>query len=414
MRILVLGIGKIGTTLLKELTRSEEVSELVAADRNVKWVQQVIKELGSDKIQAEQIDAENHVQLVNLMRKDFDVVASALLREHQVGATASAIEAGVPFTDIGNPSQVFELDEAAKDAGVTVIPSFGFDVGIDLFCKGKGVSQLDNVKSIHMYAGGFPQKNTPAYNNLLRYKVSWAWFRAMKSYLGKTKIIRDGKIVDVDRLGGPGNPELIRFPEPIGECEAFYTGAPFDLIEQLNLSDVTDAWDKTVRWPGHCDLWKKLIDLNLTSFKPLKISFKVKPPKEGHVFDEVTYLDDGYEISPFEFLVAIGERYWRYEKGEGDACVLRVEVSGETNGKQTMYTYEMIDFYDPEDNVTAMGRTTAFPCAIVSQMLARGEFKEKGVIHVGKVGGNKDLAERILEELAKRNIRIRESVSRVL
>lgn len=102
------------------------------------------------------------------------------------------------------------------------------------------------------------------------------------------------------------------------------------------------------------------------------------------------------------------------KKGEGDACVLRVEVSGEKNRKQTMYSYEMIDLYDLEDNVTAMGRTTAFPCAIVSQMLARGEFKEKGVIHVGKVGGNKELAERILEELAKRNIRIRESVSRVL
>lgn len=414
MRILVLGIGKIGTTLLKELNRSEGVSELVAADRNVKWVQHVIKELGSDKIQAEQINADDHAQLVNLMRKDFDAVASALLREHQNGATAAAIEAGVPFTDVGNPPPVFELDPAAKDAGVTVIPSFGFDVGIDLFCKGKGVSNLDKVESIHMYAGGFPQRNTPAYNNLLQYKISWAWFRAMKSYLGTTNIIRDGKVVEVDRLGGPGNPELIRFPDPIGECEAFYTGAPFDLIEQLNLNNVVDAWDKTVRWPGHCELWKKLIEMKFISFEPLRIDFKVKPPKDGYVFEEVTYLDEPLEISPFEFLAAMGERYWRYEQGEGDACVLNVEVSGEKNGKQTIYSYEMIDLYDPVDNVTAMGRTTAFPCAIVSQMLARGEFKEKGVIHVGKVGGNKELADRISGELAKRNIHIRESVNRYL
>lgn len=415
VRILVLGIGKIGTTLLKELNRSEEVSELVAADRNIKWVQQVIKDLGSDKIQAEQVNAEDHAQLVNLMQNDFDAVASALLREHQVGATTAAIEAGVCFTDIGNPSTVFTLNEAARDAEVTVIPSFGFDVGIDLFCKGRGASQLTQVEKIHMYAGGFPQRNTPGYNNLLRYKVSWAWFRAMKSYLGKTTIIRDGKVVEVDRLGGPGNPENIRFPEPIGECEAFYTGAPFELIEQLGLNNVVDAWDKTVRWKGHCELWKKLIELNLTSFEPLKISFVVEPPKEGgYVFDKVTYLEEGYEIRPFEFLAALGEKYLRYDKGEGDVCVLRVDVSGKKNGNQMMYSYEMIDFSDAENDVTAMGRTTAYPCAIISQMLARGEFKEKGVIHVGKVAGNKEYADRIFEEFAKRNIHIKETISRFL
>ena len=415
MRILILGIGKIGSTLLKELNRSEEVTEIVAADRDVKRVQHIIKELGSEKTSAEQIDAQNHVQLVNLMQKDFDVVASALLREHQVGATAAAIEAGLCFTDVGNPSNVFELNEAAKDAGVTVVPSFGFDVGIDLFCKGYGVHQLDTVDSIHTYAGGFPQRNTPGYNNLLRYKVSWAWFRAMKSYLGKTNIIRNGKVIEVDRLGGPGNPEPIRFPEPIGECEAFYTGAPFELIEQLGIQDVKDAWDKSVRWEGHCATWEKLIELNLTSFEPLKISFKVDPPKEGgYLFDKITYVEDGYELRPFEFMAALGEKYLKYEQGEGDACVLRVEVGGEKNGKQLKYTYEMIELYDAEYDVTAMGRTTAYPCAIMAQMLAKGEIKEPGVIHVGKLAGNNEIADRIFAKLAMRNIHIRESVSRYL
>ncbi len=42
MRGLNLGIRNIGTILLKDLNRSEEISEIIAADRDVKRVQQVI------------------------------------------------------------------------------------------------------------------------------------------------------------------------------------------------------------------------------------------------------------------------------------------------------------------------------------------------------------------------------------
>ena len=79
-----------------------------------------------------------------------------------------------------------------------------------------------------------------------------------------------------------------------------------------------------------------------------------------------------------------------------------------------MYSYELIDLYDAENDVTAMGRTTAYPCAITCQMLAKGEIKEKGVIHVGKLAGNRELADRIFAKLAGKNIYIRESVSRYL
>ncbi|MBE0512488.1 saccharopine dehydrogenase NADP-binding domain-containing protein [Candidatus Bathyarchaeota archaeon] len=392
MRILVLGVGKQGSVLVRDLIESDEVSEVVAGDRDIERLKQCVDKLESEKVRAEQIDVTDHAKLVRLMRRRFDVVANALLWKYSVDVAKAAIEVGVNYVDLGPSPNVFELDEAAKAAEVTVIPSCGLDPGIDIILEGYGAKKLDTVERIHMWCGGIPQKNTPAYNSPLRYKISWWWEGAISTYCGTAKILRDGKIVEVEKLSGPGNPEIITFTEPVGECEAFYVGAPLLLIEHLGLKNVKEAWSKTVRWPGHCDIWRKLIDFGLTR---TDLRLKIK----------------GCEVTPREFLVELGEKTLQYEKGEGDLVVQRVHVLGQKNGERTLYAYEFMDFYDEENDTTAMARTTAYPCSIVAQMIARGDIKEKGVVHAGKIGWNIQLAENFFSELAKRGIHIKETVT---
>ena len=394
MRILVLGVGKQGSILVRDLIESDEVSEVVAGDVNIKRLKQYVDKLKSEKVRAEQIDVTNHAKLVKLMRRGFDVVANALLWKYSVDVAKAAIEVGVNYVDLGPSPNVFEFGEAAKAAGVTVMPSCGLDPGIDSVLEGYGARKLDKVERIYMWCGGIPQKNTPAYNNPLRYKISWWWEGAISTYCDTAKILRDGKIVEVEKLSGPGNPEIITFPEPVGECEAFYVGAPLLLIEHLGLKEVKEAWSKTVRWPGHCDIWRKLIDLGLTR---TDLRLKIK----------------GCEITPREFLIELGDKTLQYEKGEGDLVVQRVHVIGEKNGEKTTYAYEFMDFYDEENDTTAMARTTAYPCSIVARMIARGDIKEKGVIHAGKIGWNLQLAETFFSELEERGISINETVTAV-
>ena len=392
MRILVLGVGKQGSVLVRDLIEGEEVTEVVAGDIDIGRVRSYVEELRSEKVRAERIDVTDHAKLVNLMRGNFDVVASALLWKYNVDAAKAAIEVGVNYVDLGSPPQIYELDESAKDAGVTVIPSCGLEPGIDSMLQAYGARKLDKVEKIHTWCGGIPQKNTQGYRNPLRYKISWWWEGAISMSCGTAKILRNGKIVEVNKLA---DPETIRFPEPVGECEAFYTGAPILLIEHLGLKNVKEAWSKTVRWPGHCAIWKKLIDLNLTR---TDLHLKIK----------------GCEITPREFLIQLGEKTLQYEKGEGDLVVMRVHVTGEKNKEKTTYSYELIDFYDKEKNITAMSRTTAYPCSIVAQMIARGDIKEKGVIHAGKIGWDKQLAGSFFSELRKRNINITETITHPL
>jgi saccharopine dehydrogenase-like NADP-dependent oxidoreductase len=92
--------------------------------------------------------------------------------------------------------------------------------------------------------------------------------------------------------------------------------------------------------------------------------------------------------------------------------VERVSVMGEKDGVDTKYSYLLIDFYDEETGFTAMQRTTGFPASIVSQMIGRGDIKEKGVINPGKIGWNTKLAEKFFSELKKRKIAVSETITR--
>ncbi|MCD6263482.1 saccharopine dehydrogenase NADP-binding domain-containing protein [Candidatus Bathyarchaeota archaeon] len=386
MKVLVLGVGKMGYGLLKDLNAQPHVSKIVAADINLERAKMTAKRVGGEKIEVRKLDVTDRRETLKLMREGFDVVASALPRPFCDVAAAAAIEAGLGYADVAASfDTIFDLDEMAKEAGVTVVPHIGLDIGIDRVLCGVGARKLDKPEKFHVWCGGFPQKGTPAYNNPLRYKISWYWPYAVLTNIGVSRVLKDGKIVEIPRLS---DPEEVVFPEPIGQCEAFTTGSLIDVVEHLGLEGVKDAWSKTVRWPGHCEIWRKLIDLHLLDEEPVDVG--------------------GVEVSPRNLFIALGEKTLQYKPGEGDAVCQRVEVSGIKDGDPASYIYEFIDLYDPENDISAMARTTAFPCSIVAQMIARGEFKYKGVVHPVKIGYDEELSKKFFRELAKRRIRISE------
>jgi saccharopine dehydrogenase-like NADP-dependent oxidoreductase len=399
MRILVLGAtGKMGSVVIKDLVRSDSVTEVVATDLYIEKLRQLAETLSSEKLKVEQIDITDHSKLLHLMKENFNVVVSALnyvaLREHYIDVVKAAIEAHVNYVDLVlfEPPRlylpnIFELDKAAREAEVTLIPGCGLDPGINHICVGYASRQLEKVKKICLYCGGFPRKGTLGYRNPLHYKITFAWESVIRAVHGKAKILQDGRIVEVDKLM---NPEIIEFPEPVGKCEAWYLEAPFSLIDQLGLKYVEEAWSKTVRWPGYCDMWKKLIDLHITSEEPLRIK--------------------GCDVTPREFLIALGNKILQYQEGEGDVVVERNIIIGERGSKEVTYCYDLIDFYDEKSKVTAMGRTTGYMCSIIAQMIGRGDIKEKGVVHPGKIGWNHEAARKFFTELARRNITITETI----
>jgi lysine 6-dehydrogenase len=388
-----------GQAVLKDLMESDEVKEIVAADINIETLKDYVNKLReiderAEKIEPIRIDATNLDQLRDVLKRGFDVVSDCLLWTYTPLVTKACVDAGTSHVDLSSdlsPQEILELDKTAKDTGATIIPDCGQDPGIDNVVEGYAARKLDEVKKIHMYiADGIPQKGTPAYYNPLQYTAIWTVTGIISELSGKTEILMGGKEVEVDKLV---EPETLIFPEPIGEVEAWYSKYPKMLIETLGLKDVEEAWDKTVRWPGWCETWRKLIALNLTSTEPMTIK--------------------GVKTSPLEFFTQLLEKYLKpdAEAGDRDLVVEKIEAVGEKDGVDMKYSYLMIDFYDEDKGLTAFQRATCYPISIVSQMIGRGDIKEKGVIHCGKIGWNRELAKKFFSELAKRNLIINETVT---
>jgi len=384
MRVLVLGVGKMGFGLLKDLAAQRQVDEIVAADVNLEGAKGFATKVGSDKIsRVEKADVTDRKATVRLI-KGFDVVAAGLPRPFCDQAVAASIEAGVGWADVAADfGTIFSQHDDAAKAGVTVVPHIGLDVGTDRVLLGVGARKLDKVESLYVGCGGFPQRGTPGYNNPLKYKISWYWPFAVNSNLGTCKVLRGGKTVEIPILS---DAQDILFPEPLGRLEAYTNSSLRDTIEHLGLKDVRDAYAQTIRWPGHSETWAMLKELHLLDREPVKVR--------------------GVDVSPLEFWYALGEKWLQYEPSEGDAICQRVIVGGAKDGESAAYTYEFMDFYDPEEDITAMARTTAFPCSIVAQMIAKGEMDMPGVIHPAKIGYEEVLSDKFFEEMARRRINI--------
>ena len=387
MRVLVLGVGKMGYVLLKDLAAQRTVDEIVAADANLEGAKAHAAKVGSDKIKkVEKIDVTDRKATVKLIR-GFDVVAAGLPRPFCDQAITATIEAGVGWADVAADfGTIFSQHETARKAGVTVVPHIGLDVGTDRVLCGVGARKLDKVESLYVGCGGFPQKGTPGYRNPLKYKISWYWPFAVNSNLGTCKVLRGGKTVEIPILS---DAQDILFPEPLGRLEAYTNGSLGDVIEHLGLKGVKDAYAQTIRWPGHSETWTMLKELHLLDREPVNVR--------------------GVEVSPRELWYALGEKWLQYEPGEGDAVCQRVIVAGMKDGESAAWTYEFMDFYDLEEDITAMARTTAYPCSIVAQMIAKGEMDVPGVIHPAKIGYDERLTGIFFKEMARRRINITES-----
>ena len=57
MKVLVLGVGKMGYGLLKDLSAQSHVDKIVAADMNVAQASAFAERVGSDKIRVLKLDA---------------------------------------------------------------------------------------------------------------------------------------------------------------------------------------------------------------------------------------------------------------------------------------------------------------------------------------------------------------------
>jgi saccharopine dehydrogenase-like NADP-dependent oxidoreductase len=363
MKILLLGVGMQGKTALHDLVNSPAVTDIVAADREFEALQAHVEAMHyRDKIRCEPVDAANPLDIDRLMGQGSDVVID-LLPVPFIGTVArSAVEHGVHLvnTFYATPEVVALADEAEAQ-GITILPEFGMDPGLDLVLLGEAVRSLDRVEEIISYGAGFPEPE--AAGNPLKYKVTWTFDGVLKSYRRAGRVIREGQIVEIQdtEMFSPEHIHEIEI-EGMGRLEAFPNGDALKYADLLGIewSQLQNMGRYVLRWSGHCAFWKTLVDLGLLDDEPLLV--------------------DGAAVDRKRFLAAAIEPQIQYAADERDVVVVRIEAAGWKDGERKRAAYQVIDKRDLETGFTAMSRTVGYTASIGAQMIGSGQITKCGLL----------------------------------
>jgi len=266
---------------------------------------------------------------------------------------------------------------------VTFVDGMGFAPGLSNVTLGEGIRKIDKAEKAIARVGGIPSKEA-AQRHPLRYMITWAFEHVLREYMIKLKVIKDGKIVEVNAAT---DRERFRFNQ-FGKNEelecAVTPGMPSFLFTRPQLKEFAE---KTVRWPGHWGGVETLKECGLLDLKP--VEFK------------------GTKIAPREFLLSLITPKLRPHEGETDVCVMYNTLVGTKDGKKIKIEYFMWDEADVENDISSMMRVTGFPVAITARFVARGEIEEKGIVAPEDCIKGK-LYDKFMKELEKRNINILE------
>lgn len=381
MKIGVLGAGLMGKEAARDLAQQEQVLQVGIADVDRKKLEAAEEAIDSEKLTAYIVDASNQEELEEYIGK-FDVVINALFYTFNEIVARTGIQVGTHVVDLGGhiggmTDRVLTLHDEAKEKGVTIIPDLGVAPGMINILSGYGASKLDEVEEIRLYVGGIPVRPEPP----LGYNHVFSMEGVFDHYTDPSVVIRNGKKTTVPSLS---EVEEIYF-DKFAPLEAFHTSGGTSTLTK-SFPNVQTLEYKTIRYPGHAEKFKLLVDLNLT-----KLDYEVEV--------------GGTKVSPRQVLLKTLDPI--VELGDkDDAVLLRVIVSGDKAGQAKTYEYEMQTFKDREKNITAMARVTASTISIVAQLIGKGLIKDKGVYppEFGVPG------EIYIEELAKRGIEIKDTV----
>ncbi|WP_285756412.1 saccharopine dehydrogenase C-terminal domain-containing protein [Parageobacillus sp. G301] len=379
MKALVLGAGLMGKEAARDLVQSEAVSSVTIADVDIKKAERVCRQLYSSKIEAKQVDASNERKLAALM-SEHDVVINALFYIFNEMVAKTAIQVGAHSVDLGGhighiTDRVLQLHEKAKQAGVTIIPDLGVAPGMINILSGYGASKLDELKSIKLYVGGIPVRPEPP----LEYNHVFSLEGLLDHYTDPSLIIRDGRKQEIPSLS---EIETIYF-DKFGPLEAFHTSGGTSTLS-YSYPQLECLEYKTIRYPGHAEKFKLLVDLNLT-----RNDYEVEVK--------------GQKVKPRDVLLATLSSILDLKDKE-DVVLLRVIVGGIKNNKETIFEYETVTFKDRKKNITAMARTTANTISVVAQMIGNGIIEKRGVYPPEQIVPG-DI---YIKEMAKRGVVIKE------
>jgi saccharopine dehydrogenase-like NADP-dependent oxidoreductase len=386
MQVLVLGgCGSQGRAALYDLSKNERVDHVTCADIHPELLDS-FDFIDDAKIRSVPIDATAPNALASVMDGTFDVVLDFLPPQSIRPVAEAAIESGVHLVNTNYAYDILDLDQAAKEKGIAIVPECGLDPGIDLVLYHYGLKYFDEVYKLNSYCGGIPEKT--ACDNPLNYKISWNIDAVLNSQKRDATLIADSESIHIPADAQHDNAFIhqIEFPG-LGHLEAIPNGNAAHYAELLGIKDtIRETGRYTLRWPGWCAFWRPM----------KKLGFLSHVPVPGFPQD----------ISPFDIVSKILAPQLQYKDDEKDLTVMVNTFEGLRGGKRQTLTCSLLIERELSTGLMAMSKGVAYPACIAAEMLVNGEISGKGVLSPAT-----DIpCESFLSRLKKKGIKVDETI----
>jgi saccharopine dehydrogenase-like NADP-dependent oxidoreductase len=374
MKILVVGCGKVGSEIARDLAGSDEVDSVVVMDASSQNLKLLRKRVHR-KIQTVRLSILQKTRLRALLGK-VDLVCGALPGRLGFDLMSETVKAGRDTVDISYTSRdPFLLQRRAREVGCRVVPQCGVAPGFTNMCVGDASRRIDQMKSVEILVGGLPEKPEPPLN----YRIVFSLDDVVNEYSRPVQVIEEGSRKTVDALSGRGR---ISFPG-VGKLEYFLTDGLGSLPRSFPRTK--EMHEFTLRYPGHADMMRTLRVLGFFGRNPVKIG--------------------GVEVEPRQLSIELLRGAMSRGSPE-DFLALRVDVRGLSRGKKTHLRYQLLDHYNQRPGISAMARTTAYPCTSVVLLMGRGEIKETGIVAPEKIAQDERLFRFVLGRLAEHGVKM--------
>jgi saccharopine dehydrogenase-like NADP-dependent oxidoreductase len=286
----------------------------------------------------------------------------------------TVIEAGVDIVDISffeqDPSPLHGL---ALERGVTAVMDCGVAPGFSNLALGHSLTVFDELSTFACYVGGLPEVRRWPFE----YAAVFSPIDVIAEYTRPARLVEGGRVVVREALS---EVELLDLPG-IGTVEAFNSDG---LRTLLAVEGIPEMKEKTLRYRGHADRLRMLRELGLFSEEEVEIG--------------------GAKIRPIDLTAKLLFPMWQLPDGEGDRTVMRIVVEGSLGGRPTRRTWDLLDTWDREANITSMARTTGYTCTAAVRALAAGLYSAPGLVPPEVLGRAPGLYDFVVERLAERGV----------
>ncbi|PNP46207.1 hypothetical protein TGAMA5MH_02242 [Trichoderma gamsii] len=364
-----------------------------------------------DVTDAKALDAEvaKHDLVISLIPYTFHatVIESAIRQKKNVVTTSYVSPA------------MMELDQKAKDAGITVMNEIGLDPGIDHLYAVKTIDEVHQaggkILSFLSYCGGLPAPE--ASDNPLGYKFSWSSRGVLLALRNAAKVYQNGKIVDIASkdLMATAKPYFIM---PGYAFVAYPNRDSTPYKERYNIPEAETIVRGTLRYQGFPQFIKVLVQTGFLEETPIEalttpiawkeatkavLGISSSEPKdlEAAIVSRADFDSDedrerilsglrwigifsDEKITPrgnsLDTLCATLEQKMQFEENERDMVMLqhKFEIEHKDGSRETR-TSTLVEYGDPK-GYSAMAKLVGVPAAVATKQVLDGTLSEKGVL----------------------------------